>query len=629
MISNKCDKFVKHTISYIFISFIIVFRNEPMKKLKMLSIAELERLSVQPFTCFHKIRQALHVTLHPRYLNNLELGLLDYFNKQINRWHPKLNGILANYGKLKLRSPHGTLLNEEAHIHLDVVSDFWVFRPEIGSILQGTVSKTSQKHVACLVHGVFNVPCYHPNNLGSTPWWGINAVIGNEVRFKVIKMDISQKIPFILGELEKWGLDGKQVTLGGSVLEKQVEEVEPERWEQFTGGNESQGEHSDADSGIQSLPNKIKQDVVQSTIPLNLLPLTPIAPETIVSKAEVTKSPTKTPKGKGKKNSKAATSTEKNVVASPATGNKLDITPRPPNIDDLIKSIQVPVQPITLPTTPVPTSKTNGSEATPKKKAAPGEVIKRQCSFCDNVMPKKGLKNHVISAHFKDQLIAKIPSCAPGKTGPYQCPKCEKSQKDRTDILRHFANAHNELVEFCSESQLQGREVPDAGGPKDPELPKSSNISSPPAVPIQKEVDEIPVTEEKVSSKKRKKEKKNKNLSQVESSPQPNTNASTLGDTNCTPIRSSAHQEKIADDTPAMTIASSKKKKKKNKEKDKEKDISELNGKGVKRERENESIEMPSAKKSKAMLEASDVNENINEVSHKKKKKKKDKKKNE
>merc|ERR1712001_437507 len=147
----------------------------------------------------------------------------------------------------------GMLLNEEAHIHLDVVSDFWVFRPEIGSILQGIVTKTSQKHVACLVHGVFNVPCYHPNNLGSIPWWGINAQVGQHVRFKVIKMDVSQKIPFILGELEKWGLDGNPVSTGEENLEKPVEEIGREQWDQVAGGSESQGEFSDTDSGIQSL----------------------------------------------------------------------------------------------------------------------------------------------------------------------------------------------------------------------------------------------------------------------------------------------------------------------------------------------------------------------------------------
>jgi len=609
-----------------------------MKKLNMLSIDELERLSVQPFTCFHKIRQALHVTLHPRYLNNLELGLLDYFNKQINRWHPKLNGILANYGKLKLRSPHGTLLNEEAHIHLDVVSDFWVFRPEIGSILQGTVSKTSQKHVACLVHGVFNVPCYHPNNLGATPWWGINAVIGNVVRFKVIKMDISQKIPFILGELEKWGLEGKKVALDGALVEKQVEEVEPERWEQFTGGNESHGEYSDADSGIQSLPKKVKQDILPNIMPLDLLPKEPLVPEEIVSKAAVGKSTPKTPKtpkSRAKKNSKADTTTENNIAVNSATGNSQDMPIRPPNIDDLIKSIQVPVQPIVLPTTPVPLTKTNGNEATPKKKSAAGE--KRQCSFCDNVMPKKGLKNHMISAHFKDQLIAKIPSCAPGQTGPYQCPKCEKSQKDRTDILRHFANAHNEISEFCTEAQLQGREVFDASSSQKLELTKSSDITSPPQVPIAKETAEIPVADEKVSPKKRKKEKKDKNasskdvnISKDDSHSQLNINASTLGNTNCTPIRSSVPQDKIAENTPALTIASGKKKKKKNKEKEKEETVSESNGKGIKREREADSqelSELPSSKKSKSMVQASDENENVNETSHKKKKKKKDKKK--
>ena len=40
----------------------------------------------------------------------------------------RLNGILAGYGKLQVKSPMGQMINEEPYFHLDVVSDFWVFR---------------------------------------------------------------------------------------------------------------------------------------------------------------------------------------------------------------------------------------------------------------------------------------------------------------------------------------------------------------------------------------------------------------------------------------------------------------------------------------------------------------------
>jgi DNA-directed RNA polymerase I subunit RPA43 len=74
----------------------------------------------------------------------------------------RLDGILAGYGKLYLQSATGDLLNEETHVHLNVVSDFWVFRPVVGATLKGTVNETSPTHVSVIVHGCFNVPCYKP-----------------------------------------------------------------------------------------------------------------------------------------------------------------------------------------------------------------------------------------------------------------------------------------------------------------------------------------------------------------------------------------------------------------------------------------------------------------------------------
>ena len=586
-----------------------------MRKQNMLSLEELERLIAQPFTCFHKVRQALHVTLHPRYLNNLELGLLDYFNKQINRWHPKLNGILANYGKLKLKSPHGMLMNEEAHIHLDVVSDFWVFRPEMGAILQGTVTKTSQKHVACLVHGVFNVPCYHPNNLGSIPWWGINAQIGKVVRFKVIKMDVSQKIPFILGELEKWNLDGNPVTSNTLNIEQPVEEIGPDRWEQVAREGSQKEESNKAFKG-QGKISLMVNGVGESPIPANLLPLKPLGQEVIlnhiVQEAPAAITPIKAKKG-------AKTATKKKVTSVDLSGlNSIPSPTKPPNIDDLIKSIKMPAPQTGLSVASVVDEQNNviDSKTSPKKKPGVGEAIKRQCSFCDHIMPKKGIKNHIISAHFKEKLLAKIPSCGPGKSGPYQCPKCEKSQKDRTDILRHFANAHNEILEHCTEDQLQGREISDPSAAQKIE----SICTAMPSVVTKTETDSTP------KETKKKKQKKEKSSTTFESFAKSDANSSNLISTSATPIRNAAVENSLEDNTFSIS-ESKKKKKKKNKEKDKE--AVQLNGKGTKRDGDWTAEQLETTippKKSKSTLKDNDLS--MDAATHKKtKKKKKDKKK--
>ena len=94
-------------------------------------------LSGEPDSGIEKERKVVHVALHPKFVNNISLGLVNHFNKLINQWHPQLNGLLAGYGRLQLKRPTGNMINEEAHLHLDVQSDFWIFRPTVGRRLKG------------------------------------------------------------------------------------------------------------------------------------------------------------------------------------------------------------------------------------------------------------------------------------------------------------------------------------------------------------------------------------------------------------------------------------------------------------------------------------------------------------
>ncbi len=84
----------------------------------------------------------------------------------------------------------------------DVISDFWVFRPRIDCILKGIVTRRSASRITCLVHGIFSINCHRPLNLDSTvSWFGSQVPLGMTVRFKVTSTDLSQNVPFILGEL--------------------------------------------------------------------------------------------------------------------------------------------------------------------------------------------------------------------------------------------------------------------------------------------------------------------------------------------------------------------------------------------------------------------------------------------
>ena len=82
----------------------------------------------------------------------------------------------------------------------------------------GVVSKKSQTHVSVLVHGVFNVPCHRPNNQNQE-WFGTKVKVKQVVHLTVLKTDMSQKVPFILGTLQNIGLDDHHVATGKSFSE--------------------------------------------------------------------------------------------------------------------------------------------------------------------------------------------------------------------------------------------------------------------------------------------------------------------------------------------------------------------------------------------------------------------------
>jgi hypothetical protein len=214
-------------------------------KESMLPIDKLEKLVGEPDSGIEKERKVVHVALHPKFVNNISLGLVNHFNKLINQWHPQLNGLLAGYGRLQLKRPTGNMINEEAHLHLDVQSDFWIFRPTVGRQLKGVVVKQTPTHVSCLVHGVFNVPCHLPQSLDDQEWWGTKAKKGQIVHLTVLKTDMSQRVPFILGDLQNSGLDqhgsqnnSKIVFDDETIPSPPVEEVSEDDWSALVSNND-------------------------------------------------------------------------------------------------------------------------------------------------------------------------------------------------------------------------------------------------------------------------------------------------------------------------------------------------------------------------------------------------------
>lgn len=120
-------------------------------------------------------------------------------NSFINRFHFRLGGILLGYENIVIQSSSGFINNDNCFVHVNVEGDFYVFNPEVGQLLKGTVNKKSRSHVGCLVYELFNVSLPSPEE--DEPWLGDTVCLGQEVLFRIINTNLNRKLPYIQGEI--------------------------------------------------------------------------------------------------------------------------------------------------------------------------------------------------------------------------------------------------------------------------------------------------------------------------------------------------------------------------------------------------------------------------------------------
>ncbi|KAK9299242.1 hypothetical protein QLX08_007687 [Tetragonisca angustula] len=140
-----------------------------------------------------------HFGLHPFHLTNLNAALNEILSTNLNSYDPDLKGFLLAYRNPKLLTSLGEIFYDTCFIHVDIETDFYVFRPEVGCKLKGVVNKKGLDHIGILVHKAFNVLIPKPDD--EEDWPGDNVEIGQEVRFTITLLDFNSKLPFIRGVL--------------------------------------------------------------------------------------------------------------------------------------------------------------------------------------------------------------------------------------------------------------------------------------------------------------------------------------------------------------------------------------------------------------------------------------------
>ncbi len=155
-------------------------------------------ISSSSFRCVSVLE---HVSLLPCYVGRLSDGVIEYLNEKVFHFSDQLGGIILSYSKPQVLQQHGIILDEHPHIHFNLKYSVHLFKPELGSIMCGSINNVGQDHLGCLVHNCFNAAVLGPSSTEQmSAWYSQPFHIGAPVWFTVTNLENVGGIVSISGE---------------------------------------------------------------------------------------------------------------------------------------------------------------------------------------------------------------------------------------------------------------------------------------------------------------------------------------------------------------------------------------------------------------------------------------------
>ncbi|XP_046389501.1 DNA-directed RNA polymerase I subunit RPA43 [Ischnura elegans] len=182
------------------------------------SKSELNTLVKTKGTCVTLEKKTRVVFLLPSQLLDIKSGIKENLDSHLLKYDYETKAIIIGYEKIKILSKYGSICYGYSKIALRIEASFYLFKPSVGSMLQGVVCKQSGRHLGCLVLKGFNVSI--PLEDDACGW---DFSIGQDIKFTVVKLDLtSGPLPYILGQMN---MDGTERAID-TVVRRSPGEVE-------------------------------------------------------------------------------------------------------------------------------------------------------------------------------------------------------------------------------------------------------------------------------------------------------------------------------------------------------------------------------------------------------------------
>lgn len=158
---------------------------------------ELDRYVSDEKSCIKRVNSELHVGFPPWGFANFEETLTNIISRdKIGKYDAKLDGIILEVRNIKVLGTVYPVHDDDPYNHINIRANFYVFQPQIGSIIKGVVKHISHGHVAVIIYRVFNVSIRFDRSERQDALY-----INQKISFRIKKFELQGAMPYIAGEL--------------------------------------------------------------------------------------------------------------------------------------------------------------------------------------------------------------------------------------------------------------------------------------------------------------------------------------------------------------------------------------------------------------------------------------------
>lgn len=162
------------------------------------SRAELEHYTKQPESCVKKINCVEPIRYSPTVIADFQQSILRILSKKIGKFDMKLNGIVLDFRNTKILATQSAIRQDSPFTIINVAADFYVFSPQRGAVVTGTVKYINRKGmettVSVVIYRVFNVKVTVKGKVKH------ELERNHDIKIRVKDFNFDNVIPYIEGE---------------------------------------------------------------------------------------------------------------------------------------------------------------------------------------------------------------------------------------------------------------------------------------------------------------------------------------------------------------------------------------------------------------------------------------------